>query len=341
MNAETTMPPPSPRGSRCIARLAAALALAVLALTVLAAASSGARAQTIYAVVLGNQKFVVGSSTLHSGLFATRDSGRSWTHLGTENLKAYAMDAVDSSRGRILYIAAGNGVHRSTDYGATWRIMTDWRMSEVMDVRVDQRDPRNVYAATAFGFWLSMDSGYTWENPPGPIQKAYTYRVDTLAGRIVVSGESALYVSSDHGRHWRRSDPIPAPRGVYTIEGQRTAASAIGPLALAVGPDDSTSAFAMYPRGPRMNVFAMASAGHSAYVAGDSGVWHAQMAAMEPRWLDITGSLPNRTVHALAVAGNVILAGTFGDGVYRRVDGAWVRSGLDGSQVWSMRVKGY
>src|SRR5438093_1498144 len=58
--------------------------------------------QTIYAVVWGNPKYVVGSSTLHSGLFRSSDLGKTWQHLGPENLKAFSMDAVDSSRGRIL-----------------------------------------------------------------------------------------------------------------------------------------------------------------------------------------------------------------------------------------------
>ena len=83
----------------------------------LALSATEAGAQTIYAVVLGNQKFVVGSSTLRSGLFASNDLGLTWRHLGPENLKAFSFDAVDNQQGRTMYIAAGNGVHRSVDSG--------------------------------------------------------------------------------------------------------------------------------------------------------------------------------------------------------------------------------
>jgi hypothetical protein len=168
-------------------------------------------AQTIYAVVLGNQKYVVGSSTLHSGLFRSRDLGRTWEHLGPENLKGFSMDAVDSSRGRILYIAAGNGVHRSTDFGATWKIVTDWRMTEVLDVKVDQGDPRWVYAATAWGFWRSSDAGETWENPEGLLQRQYLFELSLRDNPIeawdkincdTTTWQTTYFLSYDHGKTW-------------------------------------------------------------------------------------------------------------------------------------------
>jgi photosystem II stability/assembly factor-like uncharacterized protein len=98
-------------------------------------------ARTFYAVVWGHPDFVVGSSTLHSGLYRSTDEGRSWAHLGPQNLKAFSMDAVDSLHGRVLYIAAGNGVHRSIDSGRTWKILTDWRITEVLSISVNQKDP--------------------------------------------------------------------------------------------------------------------------------------------------------------------------------------------------------
>jgi len=293
--------------------------------------------ETLYAVVLGNAKYVVGSSTLHSGLFMSRDTGRSWTHLGPENLKGYAMDAVDSSRGRILFIAAGNGVHKSTDHGATWRITTDWRMSEVMDVRVDQSDPRHVYAATAFGFWRSSDGGESWENPSSIARDLYIRRIDMYDDALLLSGEKALYVSSDHGTSWLPSEPIPGPRGLYRIHALRLVATSEGPLLLTVrGRIDSR----FKPR-IAMNTYAIAGNSMSAIAAGDNGVWEMLATTKEPSWRDITGNLPNRAAHALAMVGSELFVGTFGDGVFRRSDGGWIPSGLEGSQVWSLKVKGW
>ena len=145
-------------------------------------AANSQQQSTLYAVVLGNQDSIVGSSTLGSGLFRSVDSARTWQHVGPRNLKAYSMDAVDRSNGRILFIAAGNGVHKSTDYGKTWRITTDWRMTEVMEVKVNQKNPRWVFAATAWGLWRSSDGGEHWENPEGKLQHCYVRSVLPPAG---------------------------------------------------------------------------------------------------------------------------------------------------------------
>lgn len=163
-------------------------------------------AQTIYTVVLGNQNYVVGSSTLRSGLFVSYDTARTWKHIGPENLKAYSMDAVDSSEGRILFIAAGNGVHRSTDYGKSWKIITDWRMTEVLDIHVDQSRPDMIYAATAFGFWRSTDGGDNWENPRSSLQHRYCYRIweDSAHGIMLQSEDfqKRLWTSESDGTTW-------------------------------------------------------------------------------------------------------------------------------------------
>lgn len=171
-----------------------------------------ARAQTVYAAVWGHPAHVVGSSTLHSGLYRSSDAGRTWTHLGPENLKAFSMDAVDATRGRVLFIAAGNGVHRSLDSGRTWKIVTDWRVTEVLSVAVDQQSPERVYAATAFGLWMSDNGGETWSNPEGPFQRIYVAGLSTSRDSVIaiahVDGDGSTveslrrFVSSDRARTW-------------------------------------------------------------------------------------------------------------------------------------------
>lgn len=314
------------------------------------------RGQTVYAVVLGNQQYVVGSSTLHSGLFRSGDRGRSWTHLGPDNLKAYSMDAVDSARGRILYIAAGNGVHRSTDYGASWKILTDWRMTEVMDVKVDQRNPRWIYAATAFGLWRSGDGGKHWENPAGPLQSSYCYRIaiDSASGAIAVTTENRVLSSSDRGDSFASSIGMRNPRVVLPVSRWWIASgSDSGPMLLLTaaifppgGPPQSflpDSAWRRYQATrPTMNVYALALGGDTIYAGGESGIWRFGLSGRSG-WTDISDSIPNGIIHAVAAlpTSGDLLVGTFGSGIYRREHGRWSESGLEGSQVWSLVVKNY
>jgi hypothetical protein len=169
-------------------------------------------AQTVYATVWGNPKYVVGSSTLNSGLYESTDMGRTWRHLGPLNLKAFSMDGVDSSHGRILYIAAGDGVHRTEDFGRTWKIVTDWRMTEVLDVAVDQSSPQRVYAATAFGLWESGDGGDTWT--PAPLGERYVARIDAYEEGIVAVVEDTSLSAGTAARWTRRRD------GRWTVLGR-------------------------------------------------------------------------------------------------------------------------
>jgi hypothetical protein len=315
----------------------------LLSLLFLLLSITHADAQTIYTVVLGNQKFVVGSSTLRSGLFASNDRGVTWRHLGPENLKAFSFDAVDSQQGKTMYIAAGNGVHRSVDSGRTWKIVTDWRMTEVLDVRVDQGDPRWIYAATAFGFWRSSDGGETWSEPEGKLRGEYVYRIDQLEwpGGIYASTDSGVFESIDYGQTWQHAFDLPRPRGFFQTGGASPiVASGEGPVLL----DRTMSAPISTGGGPRMNTYDIAYGRDATiYAAGDNGVWGFGSSLGMPRWEDITGALPSRTIHALGYlpSHDLLLAGTWGDGVYRRSHTGWVPSGLEGSQVWRIVVKPY
>lgn len=321
----------------------------LLSALTLCASTRAAAATTIYAVVYGNQKFVVGSSTLHSGLFVSADTARTWTQLGPRNLKAFRMDAVDSSRGRILYIAAGNGVHRSTDYGATWRITTTWRVREVLDVKVDQGDPRFVYAATAFGFWRSSDGGDHWEQPAGALHDRFMYRFDEIRshGLLRVAVYDAVFESADGGSTWRRMPVAGDPRlpiRAIAMPGLPGASSAW--LGMGRAPLASVAGGAIEPRDAVVladsNVYDMAFDGDRLYLAGDKGV-----SVLTPEGTGAAGvrRLPEVAAgavpHAIVVVGGTLLAGTYGEGVQRFIDGAWIPSGLQGSQLWSLTAKNW
>jgi len=325
--------------------------------------SCDAGAETLYAVVLGNPKFVVGSSTLHSGLFASRDGGRSWTHMGPENLKAYSMDGVDASGGGTLYIAAGNGVHKSTDSGRSWKIVTDWRITEVLDVKVDQRNPGRVFAATAYGFWVSTDGGASWDRPIAPPAEGYIYRLAYRDRQVIILGDSGVsrFEPEIGVGTFSSEDRMPAPRALVEIPPFGTIVSTVGSptlnrLAYLRSPDPYASGSLPRAPGPRerglarallqaptMNIYDLLLSGSPdsmLYAAGDAGV-HAIPASFASSWKDLTGSLPNRMVHALAwlPSSGTLMAGTFGDGVFRRERSGWVAAGLDGGQIWRLVVK--
>lgn len=281
---------------------------------------------TLYAVVLGNQDSVVGSSTLGSGLFRSVDSARTWQHLGPRNLKAYSMDAVDRSNGRILFIAAGNGVHKSTDYGKTWRITTDWRMTEVMDVKVFQEDPRWVFAATAWGLWRSSDGGEHWENPEGELQHRYIQSLippGIISNRLIATAllDTSQYLyhlySEDYGASW---DTLST--STVRLYGKKS----FNDAHIFIGNDKSV----LYG----YNGIAIQTGTKIDYEA---------TAPIFFDTTDISANLPTRRIHTLIqiIGTQELLVGTFGYGVWRKKieDTAWQPAGLGKGQVWSITVK--
>lgn len=294
--------------------------------------------ETIYAVVFGNQKLLVGSSTLSSGLFRSSDDGTTWTHLGVPNLKAFSMDADDAEQGELLYVAAGNGIHRSTDAGKTWRIVTDWRLTEVLDVRVDPRDHNTIWAATAWGLWRSSDRGDQWRfvplesrRLPARMGMVYCYRFAVDGSRLLLLTDSTVIDLPLRGRP-RVRQRIPSPRA--------WAGTTYGP-AIAAHPFYLRDL--LLPPPPHANTYDVlvdsSSNPRRLVLAGDSGVCAVRLAS-DPHWSDLSAGLPVRIVHALVLTGKgSLVAGTWGDGIWRYRQGAWELSGLEGCQIWRMVVK--
>src|ERR1039458_163820 len=119
----------------------------------------------IFACAIANDSVgaSMGGSSNGSGLYQSDDTGKTWKHLGWDNIKCYSMDMMQSSNGRIIYEATGLGILRSTDYGEHWKQITDWHISEAMDVAVNQKNPNEIYIATAHGPWRTRDGGKKWE----------------------------------------------------------------------------------------------------------------------------------------------------------------------------------
>lgn len=158
----------------------------------------------LYACGIESKGYVVGAQLPPSGLFQL-SAPHTWTQRGFNHptINAITYDPRDP---RVLYIAAGNGCIRSPDRGRTWRILTDWRMTELLDVALDPAAPDNIYVALPDGIGFSPDAGRTWSHRDNGIARKYiqTLAVDrSRAHRVLAGAEQGIYVSDDSGLHWR------------------------------------------------------------------------------------------------------------------------------------------
>ncbi len=169
-----------------------------------------AHSQTrLYAALVQSRGYVVGAKLAASGLYRY-DGGQTWTHLGWNHPRVLGI-ACDPSDANVIFLACGNGVARTLDGGKSWRMTTDWRVTEALDIGLDPNAPRQVYVATAFGVWATKDRGETWAESNMGLPKKYTQsiQVDRAQTQRVFAGtEGGLYLSHNGARTWTLVGPL-------------------------------------------------------------------------------------------------------------------------------------
>jgi photosystem II stability/assembly factor-like uncharacterized protein len=137
--------------------------LSIGLITTLLSAGLFGQQSTVYISVLSTKLFVVGAANPETGLYYKKTGDTTWHHAGAKNIRAFGLAVHTPSKGSFICIASGNGVHRSTDGGATWKITTGWEITEVLSVVIDKSDPTFILCATPYGVYRTLDAGMTWK----------------------------------------------------------------------------------------------------------------------------------------------------------------------------------
>jgi photosystem II stability/assembly factor-like uncharacterized protein len=166
--------------------------------------------------------YVVGAKLSASGLHRF-DGDTVWTHLGRNTPRVSGI-ACDPTNPNIIFLACGNGAARTLDGGKSWRITTDWRVTEAQAIAVDPNAPQHVYLATAYGIWCTHDRGDTWKECSAGLNKKYTQTIAvdrTQAGRVLAGTEGGLYLSTDGAKSWS----LVGPENVAILDIKQSASS--------------------------------------------------------------------------------------------------------------------
>jgi photosystem II stability/assembly factor-like uncharacterized protein len=188
------------------------------------------------------------------GVYASRDGGRSWTHVGLEKTRHIGAIAVDPRDANTLLVAAlgplyaespDRGVFRSTDGGRRWtRTLAIDDATGAVDLAVDPSNPDRVFAAAwqarnypwmsyfkpmvgaNGGLFRSNDGGITWSRiagggwPAGELGRigiaTVKYR-DTVRVYAIVDHREhgGLYRSDDAGITWTQVQKDPSLTSRY------------------------------------------------------------------------------------------------------------------------------
>ena len=307
---------------------------------------------TVYVSVVATKMFVVGAANPQTGIHYQHPSADTvWQKTGPDNIRAFGVAAFPGSDGRVLYIASGNGVHRSTNGGASWKITTGWQVTEVQAVCPDPRDPNTVYIATPYGVFKTVDGCATWSPRNTGLGALFISAVvvdHMRPNTVYCSTEDGAYKSTDGAATWtrlglsvgnvrtlvqhpRRPDILLAGtenHGVY-----RTTNGGTWWERCEAGIDHNTFYAIAFDPGHPDTVYA------AGYVTGvyrslDGGI----------SWKRKSDGLSVLTFHSLAVdprASGRVYAGAYWGGVFRSDSGgeSWRRVGLGDSQVWTIHIQ--
>jgi photosystem II stability/assembly factor-like uncharacterized protein len=333
-----------------IASMLIALLSVPTALQIAAAQPGG---QTLYACVINNKTFIVGANNPETGLFYTSDDGKDWNHMGWTNGRPFGIALDTSTHPLTIYLAEGNGVHKSIDGGMTWAIKTGWEITEVQKITIDPKDHRILYISTPYGVWKSTDGGGTWVRKTKGLKEVRDTFITSIVidrsntNRLLLSSENGVFESMDAGESWHASglqgkavrrlvdDPKSSSHllvgteedGVFVSDdGGRTWQERNNGLT-----DKTIYAVEIDPN--NSDVFYAGGFKSGILKSSDRGT----------TWRNSTTGLTNLDIHSIAISpidSKAVYVGTIGGGVFKSTDAGetWTHIGLESCLVWDMEL---
>jgi photosystem II stability/assembly factor-like uncharacterized protein len=307
---------------------------------------------TVYVSVLSTKLFVVGAANPETGVFYKKTTDDTiWQHTGPKNIRDFGIAVHTPARGQLICIAAGNGLHKTTDGGKTWKMTTGWQVTEVSSAVIDKANPNFILCTTPYGVFRTLDGGATWVECNNGIKQTFVSSVlidHSDSNTLYCSTEDGVYRSGDRGNSWKRTG--------LSVGGVRVVVQhPKDPSTLIVGTDD----YGMYVTHNGGKYWEKCAAGldHSTFysIAFDpsnpqtlfaggyvTGIYKSIDGGQS--WKRTNQGLTNLNIHSLAVDptnSNRVYAGTLWSGVFCSLDGGanWRSAGLTGSQVWTITVQ--
>lgn len=307
---------------------------------------------TVYASVLSTKLFVVGAANPETGLYYQRPAEDTiWHHTGPKTIRDFGVAVYTPAKGQLICLASGNGVHKTSDGGKTWKITTGWEVTEVLGVTIDRANPDFILCATPYGVFRTLNGGVTWLECTKGIHQKFTSSViiDHQNSNILYcSTEDGVYRSENRGDSWTHTG--------LNVGGVRVVVqSPKDPNVLVAGTDD----YGIYVTRNGGVYWEKSEAGldHSTFYtivfdptnpqvlyAGGyvSGVYKSIDGGVS--WKLKNTGMGCLNIHSIAVDPtnpNRVYAGTIWSGVFRSDNGGdtWRNVGLSGSQVWKITVE--
>jgi photosystem II stability/assembly factor-like uncharacterized protein len=295
------------------------------------------------AVLFNSTKSNVTGADRYVGVFIREKNQTEWHSISNTNLFSFGISFSQHGATKRYYIAGGNGLHRSSDGGKTWKILTGWQTMEVLSVALDPVDSTVIYIATPHGIFKSTDDGKSWVEKMRGFKTWYTDEViiDRRDRRtLYAAAEDDLYRSTDGAESWSALNVGAA--GMRTVVQHPTNSNIF-----LIGTEDhgvrvtwdngkSWKAGMGMPATAIYVIHASAD-GKEIYAGGfRTGVWCSE--DMGQSWRQIWTAPEIEAIYSMLVDpldANHLMVGTNGKGIYESYDKGktWKQAGLEGAHV--------
>ena len=255
------------------------------------------------------------AATWGAGIFRSTDGGLTWGENDHAAPYVYAIEAVQSQTGTILYAAtfySDWGILKSNDQGDTWsEVSREYPSYISFDVESIDESPDHLVAATLDGIQYSEDGGKTWNDTSG-VKEGIVLQLCEFphTGQLLAATSDGGIFYSQGGESWYEANT-----GIASSQAGRSTHA----YAVACSPDTPGLAYAASP---------------GMYRTTDYG----------EHWQSVNEGLPADTFRAIDIApvtGHVF-AGSDQSGVYltSRGGSTWsaINTGLAEQQIRSVKV---
>jgi photosystem II stability/assembly factor-like uncharacterized protein len=292
---------------------------------VAAAPVAPAPAHRLYAAVAMTKAQKNSSTPTDSGIYV-RDEKGEWAIFGPRVLGIKGIAMQPGTDGRVILLAAADGVVRSTDGGQTWRRTTGWDVADVGSFAFNAANADEVYATTCWGPLRSTDGGATWSLAQAGLNQLYCQTVVADAarpGRVLLGTEDGIYVSTDGAKTWGRTDfpLVSVLRIAQSASDSRVLLAGTQGRGAWLSHDSGASWIAVDATTAAANLYAAAIDRHDAQrlALGGWGTGVRVSADGGKTWTDRTAGLPVKNVFVLAFdpdAKGRLWASTFEEGTF-------------------------
>lgn len=302
----------------------------------------------LFAAMIMTKAQVASSIPTDSGVLLRNANTGSWRRIGRK-IQMISSATADPSDSNTLFLAAGNGIERSTDGGKRWHQVTGWRESDVLQIAIDPTHGDRVYAATAWGVTLSTDGGDTWTASNKGLPEYFCKGIiidHRKPNRLLLATTQGLFESKNRAKSWQRVRSFP---GVAALRLRRSESNPDTWIAGTEGQgvwishNDGRSWRPTAPEIKGANVYGVAidPFDDSRMAAGGwaTGVYLSENSGKT--WKKAQGTMPSDNITALIFDVNTphrLWVSTFEEGTFHSDDGGadWINANLDGAYVFDL-----